>query len=121
MPQLFIFEKATSRVVAIFDGPDGASCEFAAGYADSQGNRPYCSSKLEWMAVDGNGRTTHHRVDLVGIGDAPIFSAPQLDFAAAVSGDLGLAPEPRFVDAAQVTARRPEYSETRHYPEKEAK
>jgi len=45
MARLYVFNKATSAVVAIIEGPDGASCEHAAG-------KSHCSPELGWQYTD---------------------------------------------------------------------
>ena len=48
MAKLYVYDKATLKVVTVITGPDGASCEHAAGAADASGNQPYCNNLLGW-------------------------------------------------------------------------
>jgi hypothetical protein len=117
MPQLYVFNKATFVVVAIIQGPDGVSCEHAAGHTDATGKQPYCSPELGWehdahdgcegacvmvprqIGTDKEGKPiyTHDHVQLVGIGDAPVIQAAQLD----VDAEVGTPGGPHQMTQAQ--------------------
>lgn len=74
MVNLYVFEKSTGKVVAIIQGPDGVSCEHAAGHVDEQGKQPYCSESLGWVF-----NVDTERSGLVGIETAPIVEAHKFD------------------------------------------
>lgn len=48
MVQLYVYNKATRTVIAIIQGPNGVSCEHAAGAPDETGNKPYCNESVAW-------------------------------------------------------------------------
>lgn len=48
MVQLYAYNMATLTVLAIFQGPDGVSCEHAAGAPDEAGETPYCKEGIAW-------------------------------------------------------------------------
>lgn len=112
MERLYVFNKATFVVVAIIVGPDGVSCEHAAGHADASGKQPYCSPELGWehdkhdgcegpcamvpranpdgsFAKDRHGNIIHDHVDLVGVDEAPVIEAATLDVDAEVGAPGG--------------------------------
>lgn len=91
MVNLYVYEKATKKVVAVIQGPDAVSCEHAAGYVDEQGQQPYCSEDLCWSFEPDNhlrvlesiaahgGRATIEHIILGGIETAPIVEAHPFD------------------------------------------
>lgn len=48
MAKLYAYNVATLVVLAIFEGPDGVSCEHAAGAPDESGDTPYCKEGVAW-------------------------------------------------------------------------
>jgi hypothetical protein len=70
MIEMYVYEKATNKTVAVIQGPCAASCEHAAGHIDEQGKQPLCSEDLCW-GFDASG--------LSGLADAPVIQAEQLD------------------------------------------
>jgi len=92
MARLYVFELTTLAVVAIIEGPDGVSCEHAAGQADSAGKQPYCSPELGWQ---------YDCVKLVGVDEAPVIQAAQLD----VSAEVGTLGGPHKMTQAQLDVR----------------
>jgi hypothetical protein len=126
MARLYVFNKATFAVVAIIEGPDGVSCEHAAGHADASGKQPYCSPDLGWehdahdgcegpctmvprntgtdakgqpvYARDKKNNIEHDHVALVGVEDAPVIQAATLD----VDAEVGTPGAPHKMTQAQL-------------------